>query len=92
LIFIFGTTAIETTGTRIVGKVLYSASAHQQEFKILDEIIKAVEAPGGKIRGCSQGMVFVTRDEDAEDVGKALNFRSVRAATMVIGARFLNPE
>lgn len=36
--------------------------------------------------------MFVTRDEDAEDVGKALNFRSVRAATMVIGARFLNPE
>jgi enamine deaminase RidA (YjgF/YER057c/UK114 family) len=39
--------------------------------------------------------MFVTRDEDAEDVGRALKevFGDVRpVATMILGARFVDPE
>ena len=62
-IFVSGTTAISTTG-----KVLYPASAHQQALKIFDEIIDAVEALDGKKEDVVRVRMFVTRDEDAEDV------------------------
>jgi len=93
-IFVSGTTAVDIAGTNI-GKILHPASAYQQALKILDEITKAVEALDGKKEDVVRIRMFVTRDEDAEDVGRALKevFGDVEpVATMILGARFVDPE
>jgi enamine deaminase RidA (YjgF/YER057c/UK114 family) len=93
-IFVSGTTAVDLTGDSI-GKILHPASAHQQALKIFDEIISAVQALDGKKEDVVRIRMFVTRDEDAEDVGRALKevFGDVRpVATMILGARFVDPE
>jgi len=95
-IFVAGTTAVDTTATGTgAGKILYPASAHQQALKIFDEIIAAVEALDGKKEDIVRVRMFVTRDEDAGDVGRAMKavFGDIEpAATMILGAKFVDPD
>jgi enamine deaminase RidA (YjgF/YER057c/UK114 family) len=95
-IFVSGTTAVnvDTTGAGF-GKVLYPASAHQQALKIFDKILEAVEELDGKKNDIVRLRMFVTREEDAENVGRALKevFGDVEpAATMILGVKFVDPE
>ncbi|KAF9013163.1 hypothetical protein BDQ17DRAFT_1342897 [Cyathus striatus] len=66
-IFISGTTSIDTT----TGHVLYPTSGYEQTKKIFSEIILSVEALGGTREDITRVRMFVTHDEDGEDVGHA---------------------
>jgi enamine deaminase RidA (YjgF/YER057c/UK114 family) len=93
-IFVSGTTAVNTTGTGI-GKVLYPTSAHLQAIQIFNEVVSAVRALDGKKEDIVRVRIFVTREEDAPDVGRALKeaFGDIEpAATMILGVKFVDPE
>lgn len=90
-IFVSGTTSIDTT----TGQVLHPTSAYNQALKIFSEITLAIEALGARKEDVVRVRMFVTADEDGEDVGRALkeSFGDIGpAATMILGARFIAPE
>lgn len=90
-VFISGTTSIDPA----TGEILYPASAYLQTRQIFDEIISAVIAVQGRAEDIVRIRMFVTAEEDAEEVGRALQevFGDVGpTATMIIGAKFLSPE
>lgn len=90
-IFVSGTTSIDTA----TGQVLHPTSAYNQALKIFSEITLAIEALGAKKEDVVRVRMFVTADEDGEDVGRALkeSFGDIwPAATMILGARFIAPE
>ncbi|KAJ2921079.1 hypothetical protein H1R20_g16016, partial [Candolleomyces eurysporus] len=78
----------------------HPSSAYQQAIAIFSEIIKAVETLGGEKEDITRVRMFVTRDEDAEDVGRALKEslgggegdRGGPAATMILGIRFVDKD
>lgn len=90
-IFVSGTTSICPS----TGDVLHPTSAYDQSCTIFAEIVRAIEALGGKKEDVVRVRMFVTRDEDGEDVGRALKeaFGEVEpAATMILGVRFVKEE
>ncbi|KAG6860791.1 hypothetical protein C0995_007597 [Termitomyces sp. Mi166 len=90
-IFVSGTTSVDPT----TGVVQHPGSAHEQALKIFYEIIRAIEALGGTRQDVMRIRMFVTADEDTNDVGRALkeNFGDVGpAATMIVGAEFVRAE
>ncbi|RXW14253.1 hypothetical protein EST38_g11604 [Candolleomyces aberdarensis] len=95
-IFVSGTTSIDPS----TGVVQHPSSAYQQAIAIFSEIIKAVESLGGEKEDITRVRMFVTRDEDAEDVGRALKEslgggegdRGGPAATMILGVRFVDKD
>lgn len=90
-IFVSGTTSIDPAS----GVVLHPTSAYDQTHRIFSEIGRAIEALGGAKSDVVRVRMFVTRDEDCEDVGRALKevFGEVEpAATMIVGARFVHPN
>ncbi|KAG2009530.1 hypothetical protein CC2G_012454 [Coprinopsis cinerea AmutBmut pab1-1] len=90
-IFISGTTSIDPS----TGVLLHPTSAYLQSIQIFQEIIRAVEALGGKKEDVVRVRMFVTRDEDTGEVGRALKeaLGDVGpAATMIVGARFVREE
>ncbi|TFK76164.1 YjgF-like protein [Pluteus cervinus] len=98
-IFVSGTTSIDLTTSQIQ----YPNSAHQQALTIFAEIIRAIEAVGGKKRDIVRVRMFVKFDEDCDEVGRALKEtlggdeeKSIPAvdptATMITGVRFVHPD
>ena len=90
-IFVSGTTSIDPTS----GQLLHPDSAYNQAVSIFSEIIRAVEAVGGRREDITRVRMFVSADEDSEAVGGALKeaLGDVRpAATMIVGSRFVAPE
>lgn len=90
-IFVSGTTSIDTTTSQI----LHPTSAYNQALKIFSEITLAIEALGARKEDVVRVRMFVTADEDGEEVGRALkeSFGDIGpAATMILGARFIAPE
>jgi len=90
-ICVSGTTSIDTE----TGELVHPTSAYDQAIRIFDEIVKAVEALGGTRTDVMRIRMFVTYDEDSEDVGRALNecFGEVGpAATMILGVKFVLPD
>ncbi|KIK97952.1 hypothetical protein PAXRUDRAFT_824418 [Paxillus rubicundulus Ve08.2h10] len=90
-IFVSGTTAIDIE----TGKVVHPMSAYDQALKAFREIITAVEALGGKKGDIVRVQMFVTYDDDSEEVGRALKeeLGDVEpAATMILGAKFVSPD
>ncbi|KAG6919260.1 hypothetical protein DXG01_008056 [Tephrocybe rancida] len=90
-IFVSGTTSIDPT----TGTVQHPESVYQQAMATFSEIVRAVEALGGTRQDVMRVRMFVTADEDTDDVGRALkeNFGEVGpAATMIVGARFVSKE
>jgi enamine deaminase RidA (YjgF/YER057c/UK114 family) len=64
-------------------------------LKIFNEVTLAIKALGGKKEDIVRVRMFVTADEDGEDVGRALkeSFGDVGpAATMILGVRFIASE
>jgi enamine deaminase RidA (YjgF/YER057c/UK114 family) len=90
-IFISGTTSIDPN----TGEILHPTSAYHQAIRIFQEIITAVEAVGGNKIDIARVRIFVTAQEDAGDVGRALKevFGDIGpAASMIIGAKFVAPK
>lgn len=90
-IFVSGTTSIDPE----TGHVLYPDSAYLQALVIFKEIINSVERLHGTKEDVARVRMFVTRQEDSEAVGKALkeSLGDVRpAATMIVGARFVDDD
>lgn len=90
-IFVSGTTSIDPA----TGVVQHPESAYEQALKIFSEIIHAIEALGGTRQDVTRVRMFVTADEDTDDVGRALkaNFGDVGpTATMIVGAKFVRAE
>ncbi|KDQ54221.1 hypothetical protein JAAARDRAFT_160795 [Jaapia argillacea MUCL 33604] len=90
-VFISGTTSIDPT----TGILLHPESAYQQALQIFREIAAAVEKLGGTRDDIVRVRMFVTSDDDAGDVGRALKDSLgdiAPAASMIIGARFVMPE
>lgn len=88
-IFVSGTTSIDPAS----GIVLHPTSAYDQTLQIFSEIVKAIERLGGGKSDVVRVRMFVTRDEDCADVGRALKevFGEIEpAATMIVGARFVD--
>ena len=91
LVFVSGTTSIDPA----TGVVQHAESAHLQAQLIFGEIIRAVEAVGGRKEDIARVRMFVTAEADADDVGQALRQSLgdvAPAATMIVGARFVSPE
>ncbi|KAM6494442.1 YjgF-like protein [Amanita muscaria] len=91
-IFISGTTSIDPSTQTL----LHPDSAYDQAKEAFTTIIGAVEALGGTSKDIVRVRMFVSNDEDCNDVGKALkeslgnNVDSGPAATMIVGARFVH--
>lgn len=89
-IFVSGTTSIDPS----TGLIQHPTSAYDQTQAIIAEIIRAVEA----VEGCRDDIVrvrmFVTYDADTGGVGRAfkeaLGQDVMPAATMIVGARFVD--
>ncbi|KAJ3491573.1 hypothetical protein NLI96_g607 [Meripilus lineatus] len=90
-IFVSGTTAVDLE----TGKIPPGLSAYGQAKIIFAEILKAVNALGGRREDITRVRMFVTLDEDFEDVGRALKEslgEIAPAATGIVGARFVSPD
>jgi len=90
-VFVSGTTSIDP----ISREILYPTSAYHQTTRVFQEIITAVEAVRGSKSDIVRVRMFVTAQEDAGDVGRALKevFGDIEpAATMIIGAKFVSPK
>lgn len=90
-VFVSGTTSIDPTS----GRLLHPDSAYDQAVVIFAEIVRAVEAVGGRREDVTRVRMFVSADEDSGAVGRALkeSLGDVRpAATMIVGSRFVSPE
>ena len=90
-IFVSGTTAVDLE----TGKVPPGLSAYDQAKIIFAEILNAVNALGGRKEDIARVRMFVTLDEDFEDVGRALKETLGEigpAATGIVGARFVSDE
>lgn len=90
-IFVSGTTSIDPTS----GVVLHPTSGYLQAKEIFGTIIGAVQHLGGTKEDVTRVRMFVTYSEDAEDVGRALKEALGDigpAATMIIGAKFVEKE
>jgi enamine deaminase RidA (YjgF/YER057c/UK114 family) len=90
-VFVSGTTSIDPD----TGEILHPTSAYHQAIRIFQEIITAVEAVGGNKTDIVRVRMFVTAQEDAGGVGRALKevFGDIEpAATMIIGAKFVAPK
>ncbi|KAG5638740.1 hypothetical protein H0H81_010550 [Sphagnurus paluster] len=90
-IFVSGTTSIDPA----TGAVQHPESAFRQAQAIFAEIVRAVEALGGKRADVVRVRMFVTADEDSGDVGRAMKEalgEVAPAATMIVGAKFVSPE
>lgn len=77
------------------GKIPPGLSAYGQAKIIFAEILKAVNALGGRREDITRVRMFVTLDEDFEDVGRALKEslgEIAPAATGIVGARFVSPD
>ena len=75
--------------------ILHPSSAFHQALQAFSEIIRAVEALGGTKEDVVCVRMFVTRDEDSGEVGRALKevFGDVGpAATMILGVRFVSEK
>ena len=93
-IFTSGTTSVSTESTS-TPTILHPSSAFHQALQAFSEIIRAVEALGGTKEDVVRVRMFVTRDEDSGEVGRALKevFGDVGpAATMTLGVRFVSEE
>lgn len=95
-IFISGTTSVSvSTESTSTPTILHPSSAFHQALQAFSEIIRAVEALGGTKEDVVRVRMFVTRDEDSGEVGRALKevFGDVGpAATMILGVRFVSEE
>jgi enamine deaminase RidA (YjgF/YER057c/UK114 family) len=90
-IIVSGTTSISPE----TGKVQHPDNAFEQAKVIFGEIVRAVQGLNGKKEDIVRVRMFVTRDEDVVDVGRALKdaLGDVKpAATMIVGARFVAEE
>ncbi|KAL4246656.1 RutC-like superfamily protein [Abortiporus biennis] len=67
-IFVSGTTAVDTS----TGFIPPNLSAYEQAQLIFKEIIRAVEGLGGRKEDITRVRMFVEKDEEFEQVGKAL--------------------
>ncbi|KAF9449101.1 YjgF-like protein [Macrolepiota fuliginosa MF-IS2] len=96
-IFISGTTSTSTPEPSSESQtpvILYPDSAYEQALHIFRTIIHSVEYLGGKREDISRIRMFVRDDADSNDIGRALkeSLSDVApAATMIIGAAFVNP-
>ena len=94
-IFTSGTTSV-STGSTSTPTILHPSSAFHQALQALSsEIIRALEALGGTNEEVVRVRMFVTRDEDSGEVGRALRevFGDVGpAATMILGVRFVSEK
>jgi enamine deaminase RidA (YjgF/YER057c/UK114 family) len=100
-IFVSGTTAIDPT----TGKLPTTQGADHQAAFAFEESIKAITALGGTVGDVVRVRMFVARQEDTEEVGKAFSFffnatgedaheeAGVAATMIVVGAGgFVDPE
>lgn len=91
-IFVSGTTSISPD----TGELQFqNGTGFDQAIVIFNEMIRAVRTLGGEKVDIVRVRMFVTRQEDAEDVGRALKESLgdvAPAATMIIGARFVQPD
>lgn len=90
-IFVSGTTAVDL----ITGKVDHPSSAYHQALKALKELVVAVESLGGKKADVVRVRMFVTHENDATEVARALKeeVKDVEpTATMILGAKFVSPD
>ncbi|KAF9652789.1 YjgF-like protein [Thelephora ganbajun] len=90
-IFVSGTTSIDPGA----GHVRHPDSAYLQALVIFEEIINSIERLHGSKEDVARVRMFVTEQEDTEAVGKALkaSLGDVRpAATMIVGARFVDKD
>lgn len=77
------------------GRISPGLSAYDQAKTIFGEIVRAVNALGGRREDITRVRMFVTLDEDFEEVGRALKESLGEigpAATGIIGARFVSSE
>ena len=90
-IVVSGTTSIDPQS----GQLLHPDSAYLQATAIFAEIIRAVEAVGGRREDVVRVRMFVVADEDTGEVGRAMKeaLGDIKpAATMIVGARFVAPD
>ena len=90
-IYISGTTSIDPAS----GQLLHPESAYKQALAIFAEIVRAVEAVGGRKEDIVRVRMFVTANEDTQAVGQALkeSLGDIQpAATMIVGPRSVMPE
>ena len=72
-IFISGTTSVSvSTESTSTPTILHPSSAFHQALQAFSEIIRAVEALCGTKEDVVRVRIFVTRDEDSGEVGRAL--------------------
>ena len=94
-IFTSSTTSVSTGSTSTPTILHPESSAFHQALQAFSEIIRAVEALDGTKEDVVRVRMFVTRDEDSGEVGRALKevFEDVGpAATMILGVRFVSEE
>ncbi|KAG6330009.1 hypothetical protein ID866_9077 [Astraeus odoratus] len=90
-IFVSGTTAIDLA----TSKVAHPHSAFEQAMKAFEEILRAIEALGGKREDIVRIRMFVTYEDDAPEVGRALKEAMGEVeptASMILGAKFVSPD
>ena len=91
-IFVSGTTSVSAK----TGELQHAdGTAYDQAKTAFDELLQAVHHLGGRKEDTVRVRMFVTKDEDAEDVGRALKDslgEVAPAATMILGARFVDPR
>ncbi|KAF5360746.1 hypothetical protein D9756_005092 [Leucocoprinus leucothites] len=104
-IFISGTTSTSTTSTSTTSTsttstsstpiILHPDSAYEQAKHIFHTIIDSVEYLGGKRTDIIRVRMFVRDGKDTGEVGRALKEslgEVLPAATMIVGAGFVNPD
>lgn len=90
-IFVSGTTAVDLT----TGQVAHPSSTYQQALKAFKEIVVAVESLGGNKADIVRVRMFVTHENDATEVARALKEELGEVeptATMILGAKFVSPD
>ncbi|KAL4076750.1 Endoribonuclease L-PSP/chorismate mutase-like protein, partial [Scleroderma yunnanense] len=90
-IFVSGTTAVDLA----TGKISHPDSAFEQAIKALKEIVTAVEALGGKKEDIVRVRMFVTHENDGNEVGRALKQEMGEVqptAIMILGGKFVSPD
>ncbi|KAK6006599.1 hypothetical protein QM012_007009 [Aureobasidium pullulans] len=99
-IFISGTTAVDPSSDPADSKVLHPGDAKAQALVTFQEIIKAVQALGGRgAESIVRTKMFVQRQEDCVAVGEAFTEvlgkqngpRFGSAATMIVVGGFVDP-
>jgi len=95
-IFVSGTTSLSPTSLNPT--ILHPGDAYQQTITALNESVKAIEKLGGKKEDVVRVRLFVRRQGDTADVGKAMKtvfgeeVGCKWAATMLVGSSFVEEE